>query len=115
MTARALFHLLVSIGFAGAATAQGLRDPAVDSFGPPGPIAVRQCNGSAGNPVPVIAGCTAIINARQTTAVERSNAYTNRGRAFVRRDQPDRALADFAQAISLNPRNSRALANRGDL
>lgn len=114
-TARVLIPLLVSIGFAVAAAAQEFRDPAVGTGGPPSPTALRQCNGSVDNPVPVIAGCTAIINSRQPTAVERSAAYTNRGRAFVRRNQPDRALADFAQAISLDSRNSRALANRGDL
>ncbi len=116
MTARILIPLVVSLGFASAAAAQGFNvDPAVGTGGGPSPTAIQQCNGRVDNPVPVIAGCTTIINSRQSTAVQRSAAYTNRGRAFVRRDQPDRALADFAQAVMLDPRNSRAFANRGDL
>jgi len=115
MTARFLIPLLVSLGVAGAAAAQGYNvDPSVGTGGAASPIAVRQCNGSVENPVPVIAGCTAIINSRQSTAVQRSAAYTNRARAFLRRDQADRALADFDLAVMLDPRNSRAWANRGD-
>ncbi len=104
MTARVLIPLLVSIGFAGAAAAQGFNvDPAVGTGGAASPVAVRQCNGSVDNPVPVIAGCTAIINSRQSTAIQRSAAYTNRARAFLRRDQADRALADFDLAVMLDP------------
>src|SRR5262245_9243032 len=74
--------------------------------------ALRQCNGT--DPAPAIVGCTAIITARTSTPTQRSAALTNRGRAYLRRDQPDRALADFDQAVMIDPKNSRAWANRGD-
>ncbi len=112
MTIRALLPLLVSIGFAGAAAAQGFPgDPPVGAGGPT-IVSVRQCNGN--DPVPAIMGCTAIITARSSTPTQRSAALTNRGRAYLRRDQPDRALADFDQAIAIDPMNSRGWANRGD-
>src|SRR5262245_7701406 len=72
----------------------------------------RQCNGT--DPAPAVVGRTAIITARTSTPAQRSAALTNRGRAYLRRDQPDRALADFDQAVMIDPKNSRGWANRGD-
>src|SRR5262245_27380994 len=113
MTTRVLLPLIVSIGFAGAAVAQGFPgDPPVNRAGGPTQQSVRQCNGS--DPVPAIMGCTAIIDARTSTPTQRSAALTNRGRAFARRGQMDRAIADFNQAVQIDPKNSRGWANRGD-
>ena len=112
MSKRALFSVLVCVGFAGAAAAQGFsNDPSINGAGPTAASA-RQCNGS--DPGTVIIGCTAIIGGRSSTPTQRSAALTNRGRAYLRRGQPDRALADFNQAVAVDSRNSRGWANRGD-
>src|SRR4029453_15153555 len=110
MATRVLLPLIVSVGFAGAALAaqNSLSDVPVGSGGGPTAQSVRQCNGA--DPVPAIMGCTAIINARSSTPTQKSAALTNRGRAFGQRGQTDRAIADFNQAVEIDPKNSRGWA-----
>jgi len=45
--------------------------------------------------------------------VQRSRAYNNRGNLFAFRGEYDLAIADFGQAIRLDPSDAEALVNRG--
>jgi tetratricopeptide (TPR) repeat protein len=50
-----------------------------------------------------ISGCTAIIQSGRQTQQNLAVAFYNRGNAHFRKGQPDRAIADYDQAIRLNP------------
>jgi lipoprotein NlpI len=52
-----------------------------------------------------IRGCTRVLQDRGESARNRATAYYNRGLAYLEKDDPDRALADFNEAIRLNPKN----------
>jgi tetratricopeptide (TPR) repeat protein len=74
----------------------------------------RQCLGLEGPIVDtVIDGCTAIIQSGQEPREKLATAFDNRGVAFRRKGEYDRALQDYEQAIRLNPSNATAYNNRG--
>ena len=60
-----------------------------------------------------IDGCTATIQAGHQTGKNLSRIFYNRGIAYAKKSQYDRAIADFNQAIRLNPDSIFALNNRG--
>jgi tetratricopeptide (TPR) repeat protein len=73
-----------------------------------------QCLGLEGPIVDtVIEGCTAIIQAGQEPREKLTTAFDNRGVAYRRKGEYDRALQDYEQAIQLNPSNATAYNNRG--
>jgi tetratricopeptide (TPR) repeat protein len=59
-----------------------------------------------------IAGCTRIIE-NGIGSPSRAVAYTNRGLAYRVKGDIDRAIADYTEAIRLQPRNALAYNNRG--
>ena len=61
----------------------------------------------------VIEGCTAVIQSGQDTPQRLATAFDNRGVAYRRKGEYDRALQDYEQAIHLNPDNANAYNNRG--
>jgi tetratricopeptide (TPR) repeat protein len=63
------------------------------------------CINKDGNVAPdaQVRGCTAIIDPGKESAPNLSSALFNRGRAFTRMKQRALAIADFTQAIRLNP------------
>ena len=70
------------------------------------------CNGS--NSDAAIAGCTNVINrGKRETQSNRAAAYNNRGWSYSQKDDHDRAIADYDEAIRLDPNNALALVNRG--
>src|SRR5262245_3653696 len=88
--------------------------PAAPDFGAdqgPSNQAILRCNG--GDPTAAVAGCSAIIQSRQSRPQMRGAAFVNRGRAYYALGQKDRAIADFDAGVSADPKNSRAFANRG--
>ena len=53
-----------------------------------------------------IRACTKIIENQREYKDNRAGGYLNRGIAYRAKGEPDRAIADFTQAIKLNPRAS---------
>ena len=61
-----------------------------------------------------IRGCTQIIERRQQESQEnRALAYSNRGNAYGKKGDVDRAIADYTKAIELAPTRALAYYNRG--
>jgi tetratricopeptide (TPR) repeat protein len=61
-----------------------------------------------------IAGCTRMLQRGGTESVaDRADAFINRGNAYSGKGDLDRAIADFSEAIRLNPRHAVAFYNRG--
>jgi tetratricopeptide (TPR) repeat protein len=58
--------------------------------------------------------CTAIIEAKKETTEILAKAYNYRGRAYFLKE-PKRALADFNEAIRLNPKNPWFFIDRANL
>src|SRR5262249_11084104 len=75
------------------------------------PAQMVQC--ASPDPARAVLACTTIIN-NATSAIVKSNAYSNRAMAYSARGQNDLAVADFEQAIKADPKNPGVLRNRGD-
>jgi tetratricopeptide (TPR) repeat protein len=60
-----------------------------------------------------IGGCTALIQSGRLEGENLSLAYYNRGIAYFKKSQYDRAIADFDQAIRLNTNYAITYINRG--
>jgi lipoprotein NlpI len=60
-----------------------------------------------------IAACTHIILSRGTPTKSRSAAYVTRGNAYNAESENDHAIADYSEAIVLDPKNMSAYFNRG--
>lgn len=58
-----------------------------------------------------ISGCTAVID--KGVEADRAWAYFNRGMAYKRKGEHDRAIRDFDQATALDPKSAAAYLNRG--
>ncbi len=73
-------------------------------------IAADDCNQSA-DLDRSIRGCTKIIERGRRK--HRAAAYNNRGNAYRKNSEVDRAIADFDKAIALKPNYATAYNNRG--
>src|SRR6185312_2905379 len=60
-----------------------------------------------------IGGCTSVIQSGRETARNIAIAFNNRGNAWHAKKDYDRAIADYYQAIKLDPKYARAFYNRG--
>ena len=60
-----------------------------------------------------IEACTRIIQTRDESPVNRARAYLYRGSALRAKGEQDRAIADYTEAIRLDPKLREAYNNRG--
>ena len=85
-----------------------------------GPAAAQQSqdvtacvNKEKASPDIQIGGCTAAIQSGQWKSEGLAWAFNNRGDAYYKKGQYDRAIQDYDQAIKLNPSNAIAFSARG--
>src|SRR5262249_30866125 len=71
----------------------------------------QDCTGS--DPDRVIAGCTRMTQNPNEVPHNRAVAFYNRGGIYKERKDYDRAIADYSEAIKLDPQFINALLNRG--
>jgi tetratricopeptide (TPR) repeat protein len=83
----------------------GLASPAVADD-------MQKCHDESGDAA--IAACTRAIGAGKLSKRHQAIAYTSRGVEWRAKRQLDRAIADHAQAIKLDPNLSEAFYNRGN-
>jgi tetratricopeptide (TPR) repeat protein len=96
-----------AIYFVVAMTAAHADDPAFSLGG---------CTGEKGVPwQQQIAICSALIQSGGGSEVERALAFKNRGDAYVQLDDGDKALADYSEAVRLDPKSAPAYLSRGNL
>lgn len=67
----------------------------------------------AGDPDRSIAGCARILQDRGITTNDRIFAYTNRANAYRAKGDYGRTIADYNDAIRLDPKDAVAYGNRG--
>jgi len=75
---------------------------------------IRRCDSDDTHPDIRIAACTRNIQSGRFTGRNLAVAFTNRGLAYKRKGQWDRAIADYSEAIRLNPNDAQVLSNRGN-
>jgi tetratricopeptide (TPR) repeat protein len=71
-------------------------------------------NGYAYSPDLQINGCTAVIQSGRLLGKGLASAFNNRGNAYNDKNDYDRAIADFDQAIRLDPKYAFAYDGRGN-
>ena len=76
---------------------------------------IRRCDSDGAHPDIRIAACTRNIQSGRFTGRNLAVAFTNRGLAYKRKGQWDRAIADFSEAIRLKPDFATAFNNRGNI
>src|SRR5471032_1886728 len=60
-----------------------------------------------------ISGCTAVIQSGNYSGMNLAWAFNNRGNAYTEKKEYDRAIADYDQAIRLNPKYALVFDGRG--
>jgi tetratricopeptide (TPR) repeat protein len=71
------------------------------------------CTDGHGQPDPRIAACTRLLESGKLTTKDRPKVYQARGIAWRIKGERDRAIADFNEALRLDPNDSDAFNNRG--
>lgn len=63
----------------------------------------------------IMAACGEVIDGKTTPRADRLKALVARGAAFARKEQPDRAIADYDVALRLDPTQAAVFNARGEL
>src|SRR4249920_2118556 len=75
----------------------------------------QRCTGQAGVlPDAQAAACTALIDSKRFSKQNLAILHSNRGIAYSKAGDYDRAMADFDTALGINPNHVRAYVNRGN-
>jgi lipoprotein NlpI len=98
---RLLAFLILSFAIPGFALAQSTPD-------------AEFCAGSAGTVDDRIAACSRAITSGKLSTQNLAITFYNRGRGWSAKGDTDRAIADFSEAIRLNPQHAKAFNNRGN-
>src|SRR6201995_1741449 len=81
---------------------------------PPKSGDAQRCTGQANvAPEAQIAACTALIDSKRFARQNLAILHSNRGIAYGKAGDYDRAIADFDAALRIQPNHVRALVNRG--
>ena len=75
---------------------------------------IRRCDSDGTHPDIQIAACTRNIQSGRFTGRNLAVAFTNRGLAYKRKGQWDRAIADYSEAIRLKSDDAQVFNNRGN-
>ena len=75
---------------------------------------IRRCDSDDTHPDIRIAACSRNIQSGRFTGRNLAVAFTNRGLAYKRKGQWDRAIADYSEAIRLKSDDAQAFNNRGN-
>jgi tetratricopeptide (TPR) repeat protein len=75
---------------------------------------IRRCASDASHPDIRIVACTRNIESGRFTGANLAVAFTNRGLAYKRKGQWDRAIADYSEAIRLKSDVAQVFNNRGN-
>jgi tetratricopeptide (TPR) repeat protein len=67
------------------------------------------------DPEQIITSCGAVIDNEKTAAADRLRALLARARAYIRKQQDDRAIADYDVALKLDPTLADIFNARGEL
>ena len=62
----------------------------------------NECSGSGVEPDQAIKSCTEFLRSASTTDKSLAIAFTNRGRAYLKKGDYDHAITDFSEAIRLD-------------
>src|SRR5437016_5951869 len=73
----------------------------------------KQCTGI--DPDLSIGGCTALIQSGQVSKNDLAPVFNRRGIAYARKGELDKAIADFTDAIHLEPDYAAAFNSRGTI
>ena len=73
---------------------------------------LADCNQSA-NEQRTIKGCTNLIKSKRLDKQNLAFAYSNRGEAYWKKGEHDRAITDYDEAIKINPKFAMPYNNRG--
>ena len=75
---------------------------------------IQRCDSDASHPDIKIVACTRNIKSGRFIGQNLAIAFTNRGLAYKKKGQWEKAIADFSEAINLKPDFVFAFSNRGN-
>src|SRR5258708_2603533 len=96
-------------GGAFAAVSESVNDPKID------PAPCFAAAAAEADPDQIVASCGAVIDNEKTPAADRLRALLARAGGYVRKEQDDRAIADYDVALKLDPTLADIFNARGEL
>jgi tetratricopeptide (TPR) repeat protein len=79
------------------------------------PQQISGCSGGKDGPEQKIAACTAVIQSGLYAGKSLALVFNNRANGYLKKGDDDRAVADYDQALKLDPNYALAYNNRGNV